>query len=171
MVAVHDVPSTYHVPVLLETQGMLQTLRDLLHLNKLTIPEASISKGSHTWNAWRTLTDSQEHIQKKVTIALVGKYTGLHDSYLSVIKSLEHSAMSCSRELKLVWVDSTHLEPRTEKTSASEYYKAWHEICTADGILVPGGFGGRGIEGMVAVVSKVGQSCSHCLHWLIYDEG
>ena len=134
---------------------MSKTLRDLLRLRDLTIPKSLVQNGCQTWDAWRALTDSQEQVRQRVTIALVGKYTGLHDSYLSVIKSLEHSAMACSRELNLVWVDSTHLEPRTEKTSASEYHKAWHAICEADGVLVPGGFGERGMEGMIAAVSSI----------------
>lgn len=79
----------------------------------------------------------------------MGKYTSLHDSYLSVVKSLEHAAMACSRKLNLIWVDASHLEPATSASSPAEFHKAWHEICTADGILVPGGFGHRGTEGMI----------------------
>lgn len=62
--------------------------------------------------------------------------------------------MACSRKLNLIWVESSHLETATEQASPGDYHKAWHEICTADGILVPGGFGTRGIEGMIAAVSK-----------------
>ena len=153
MVAVHDVPTTYHVPVLLETQGMLETLRTLLRLEELEIPKSLAHRGAQTWNAWRALTYSQDHVHETVSIALVGKYTNLHDSYLSVIKSLEHAAMACSRKLNLIWVDAAHLETATEQTSPGEYHKAWHEICTADGILVPGGLGTRGTEGMIAAVS------------------
>ena len=82
----------------------------------------------------------------------LGKYTNLHDSYLSVIKSLEHAAMACSRKLNLVWVDASHLELATQADSATagQYHKAWHEVYTAQGILVPGGFGHRGTEGMIA---------------------
>ena len=90
---------------------------------------------------------------ERVTIALVGKYTNLHDSYLSVIKSLEHSAMACARKLNLLWVDASNLEKGTLDTSPELYHKAWHELCTADGVLVPGGFGSRGTEGMVAAAN------------------
>ena len=58
--------------------------------------------------------------------------------------------MACHRKLQLVWVAAEHLEPATEKGSPGEYHKAWHQICTAQGILVPGGFGTRGTEGMIA---------------------
>ena len=157
--------------MLLETQKLPSTLQDLLHLQDLTISKSLIHHGSKIWSAWRALTDSQEQIRQRVSIALVGKYTKLHDSYISVIKSLEHSAMACSRELNLVWVDSKNLETKTEKESASEYHKAWHEICTADGILVPGGFGGRGIEGMVAAVSELAQEGYSLVGLISYDEG
>ena len=61
--------------------------------------------------------------------------------------------MACSRKLKLIWVDSSNLEYDTSTQSPAEYHKAWHEVCTADGILVPGGFGYRGTEGMIAAAS------------------
>ena len=153
VVAVHDVSSTYHVPVLLESQGMLRTLEGILRLKELDASPSLREKGRQTWHAWKALTTSQDHVHESVSIALVGKYTNLHDSYLSVIKSLEHAAMACSRILNLIWVDATHLEPATEAASPGEYHKAWHEICTAQGVLVPGGFGTRGTEGMIAAVS------------------
>lgn len=145
---------TYHVPVLLANQGMKDTLRDLLRLEDLSVSKSLIHRGSQTWNAWKALTDSQEHVGQEVTIALVGKYTKLHDSYFSVIKALEHSAMACSRKLKLIWVKAEDLETKAKEESASDHYEAWHNVCTADGILVPGGFDDRGIEGMVAAVSE-----------------
>ena len=150
VVAVHDVASTYHVPLLLENQGLLSSLRSILRLDLLTISPALIRKGTQTWHSWKTLTTSQDHLYQSVSIALVGKYTNLHDSYLSVIKSLEHAAMACSRKLNLIWVDASHLETATSTASPAEFHKAWHQVCTADGILVPGGFGHRGTEGMIA---------------------
>lgn len=145
----HDVASTYHVPLLLENQGFYPLLRDILCLDALSIPPLLASKGARTWSAWKKLTTSQNHFYQSVSIALVGKYTNLHDSYLSVIKSLEHAAMACSRKLDLVWVDSSHLEPAIQETSPVEFHKAWQQLCAAQGILVPGGFGDRGTEGMI----------------------
>lgn len=153
VVAVHDVSSTYHVPLLLERQGLIPLLQKVLCLQALTIPPTLKAKGRQTWKAWKNLTSSQEHVLQTVTIALVGKYTNLHDSYLSVIKSLEHAAMACSRKLNLVWIDASHLEPAANVTSPADFHKAWHTVCTAQGILVPGGFGSRGIEGMIAAAS------------------
>lgn len=138
--------------MLLEEQGLLAQLRDLFRLQTYQISPALVTKGQAIWQEWKTLTTSQERFleSEKVTIVLVGKYTNLHDSYLSVIKSLEHSAMACHRKLNLVWLDASNLEKATLETSPESYHKAWHELCTADGVLVPGGFGQRGTEGMVA---------------------
>jgi CTP synthase len=61
--------------------------------------------------------------------------------------------MAVSRRLDLVWIDASHLEPETLSSSPAEYHKAWHQLCTAQGILVPGGFGHRGTEGMIAAAS------------------
>lgn len=149
VVAVHDVKSTYHVPLLLERQGLVSLLREILKLDALNLSPSLVQKGASTWSAWKALTCSQDHHYQSVSIALVGKYTNLHDSYLSVIKSLEHAAMACSRKLKLVWVDASHLEEDTQVKSPADFHKAWHELCIAQGVLVPGGFGTRGTEGMI----------------------
>lgn len=150
VVAVHDVTTTYHVPLLLERQGIIPLLRDILKLDALTISPVLLAKGAATWEEWKTLTVAQERLFDTVTIALVGKYTNLHDSYLSVIKSLEHASMRCHRKLNLIWVDAAHLELETRDQDPAKFHKAWHEVCTAQGILVPGGFGQRGTEGMIA---------------------
>lgn len=68
---------------------------------------------------------------------------------MSVCKALEHAAMHCKKKLDLIWVDSSHLEDTTQQTSPADYHKAWHAVCMANGILVPGGFGHRGTEGMI----------------------
>lgn len=149
VVMVRDMPSIYQVPMLLEQQGLIPLLRKILALDGLTISPALTTKGRKTWVQWNSLTGSQHRYQDTVTIALVGKYIELHDSYLSIIKSLEHSAMRCNRRLDLRWVDSEHLEPAFREKDPAKFHKAWHEVCTAQGILVPGGFGERGTEGMI----------------------
>ena len=152
VIAVHDVNSTYHVPLLLEQQGLVSQLSTLFNLSSHAPSPSLLSYGQKIWSSWKSLTLSQDRYldSEKVSIALVGKYTNLHDSYLSVIKSLEHSAMAVGRKLNLVWVDASNLEKATLDQSPEAYHKAWHELCTADGVLVPGGFGTRGTEGMIA---------------------
>lgn len=150
VLAVRDMPSIYQVPVLLEQQKLIPLLREGLNLDAVTLPQSLVQKGSHIWETWKSLTMPNQQFFDPVSIALVGKYTEFHDSYLSVIKSLEHSAMRCKRRLQIIWVDSEHLERDTHEKDQAKFHKAWHQVCTADGVLVPGGFGLRGTEGMIA---------------------
>ncbi|KAK6461585.1 CTP synthase [Scheffersomyces coipomensis] len=149
VIAVHDVNSTYHVPLLLIQQKIMKFLSKKLQIKDISQP--AIIKGEQLLSKWKKLTSAHDRSFETVTIALVGKYTHLKDSYLSVIKALEHSSMSCNRRLKIEWVESSDLEEETKTADLSKYHKAWHYVCQADGILVPGGFGSRGIEGMIAV--------------------
>ncbi|KAL8773824.1 MAG: hypothetical protein Q9194_004202 [Teloschistes cf. exilis] len=152
VIAVHDVPSTYHVPLILESQGLIQILKDVLRLDALSIAPSLVQSGAKTWLNWKNLTTTQD-TAKTVKICLVGKYTALHDSYLSVRKSLEHASMRCGRKLEIIWLESDRLEPAMEEKSPGSFHEAWHLLCTASGILVPGGFGLRGTEGMVAAAN------------------
>lgn len=150
VVAIHDVNLTYHVPLLLQEQRMMKYLTRRLDLDGSKLEPTALVRGEALLLSWRKLTSSHDKSYETVTIALVGKYTNLKDSYLSVIKSLEHASMLCNRRLKIEWVESTDLEETIKESSLADYHKAWHHVCQADGILVPGGFGSRGIEGMVA---------------------
>ncbi|KAF9737202.1 CTP synthase [Paraphaeosphaeria minitans] len=150
VIMVRDMPSIYQVPMLLEQQGLILSLKKILALDTLTISEVLTKRGEQTWAQWQALTGTQtRNFHDTVEIALVGKYTELHDSYLSVIKSLEHSAMRCNRLLKIRWIDSEHLEPKTQTSEPAKFHSAWHAMCEAKGVLVPGGFGIRGTEGMI----------------------
>ncbi|TVY43678.1 CTP synthase [Lachnellula subtilissima] len=149
VLAVHNVLTTYHVPLLLEKQGLIKNLTSMLNLDAIPRASSLVDRGARTWTEWKNLTSSQERLFETVNITLVGKYTNLHDSYLSVIKSLEHSAMRCGKKLNLVWVDASNLEEEARTDNPAEFHKAWHAVCTANGILVPGGFGHRGTEGMI----------------------
>ncbi|KAI0460864.1 CTP synthase ura7 [Komagataella kurtzmanii] len=149
VLAVHDVNSTYHVPLLLREQKQMDFLTDRLKLKSLNLSSEMKTKGAELLSRWSSVTTSHDRSFETVSIAIVGKYTNLHDSYLSVIKALEHSAMRCERKLEIVWVESSNLGPDSQETNKADFHKAWHSLCCADGILVPGGFGSRGIEGMV----------------------
>lgn len=143
VLGVHDVESTYHVPLLLEQQGMVNFFQRRLGL------EPKKDLGRDLRRRWRELTASHDRLIDSVEIVLVGKYISLQDSYMSVVKSLEHAALRCHRKLKLKWVDSSHLEPQTEKENPVKFYEARASLCSAKGIIVPGGFGVRGTEGMI----------------------
>ena len=77
-----------------------------------------------------------------VNIAIVGKYTALHDAYLSVVEALKHGGIENKTAVKITWVDSEHVN----STNVEKVFEG------VDGILVPGGFGDRGIEGMVDAI-------------------
>lgn len=80
------------------------------------------------------------------------QYTGLSDSYLSVIKALKHASIAANRALELCWVEASDLEPATKAEDPAKHEAAWRVIQEVDGIVVPGGFGNRGVEGKVACV-------------------
>ena len=80
---------------------------------------------------------------------MIGKYVKLSDSYASVIKALKHAAIAANVSLTIHPVEAEHLEHKTSGHS-KQYHEAWAKLCASNGILVPGGFGVRGVEGKVA---------------------
>jgi len=91
--------------------------------------------------------DKWDSLTQEVSIAMVGKYTELSDAYLSVIKALQHACLAASRKLRIEWIEAGSLESDSTEEEAVAYEDAWRRVRAADGILVPGGFGGRGVEG------------------------
>jgi CTP synthase len=98
---------------------------------------------------WASLTDKVNKATEEVSIAMVGKYNVQGDSYLSIVSALRHSCLSVGVKLRLVLVDSFHLEKPQLLKDAALYDSAWEALRHADGVLVPGGFGVRGVEGKV----------------------
>ncbi|KAI9511858.1 CTP synthase [Russula earlei] len=152
VVGVHDVTSIYHVPLLLQSQGIVGFLRRRLNLTNLSLSSKMLERGTLLESRWKTITTDQERLFDHVSIALVGKYTDLKDSYMSVIKALEHAAFRCRRKLTLHWVESSQLEPEQQDADPRKYHDAWRTVVGANGILVPGGFGERGTEGMILAI-------------------
>ncbi|KAG0026667.1 CTP synthase ura7 [Podila clonocystis] len=151
VLAVRDCSSVYHVPELLKDQGMVDYLWKRLNIEKtISITPALKEKGSDMWRKWNQLTSAQERLHDSVTIVLVGKYTNLQDSYASVVKALEHASLNCHKKLIMKWVEASDLEPETRSSNPVKYHEAWQDLCSAQGILVPGGFGNRGVEGKIA---------------------
>ncbi|MBV18926.1 MAG: CTP synthetase [Euryarchaeota archaeon] len=133
VISTHDVPNIYHVPLMLEAQGLCATLGLKVQPNGLL-------------DDWRRMAHHLDALEENVTIAMVGKYTGLSDAYLSVIKALQHAAMAADRKLTIDWLEASDLEP---EASDDVHEDAWSRLRAADGILVPGGFGHRGVEGKI----------------------
>ncbi|KAJ3305183.1 CTP synthase ura7 [Kappamyces sp. JEL0829] len=145
VMAVHDCKSVYHVPLLLKEQGLLNILQNRLKLTpKIDAPAKAL------FTKWRNMTERVTRLHDRVKIILVGKYTSLHDSYISVVKSLEHAALACNLGLDLEWVEAEDLEPDCLNRDPVKYHDAWRKVVGVQGILVPGGFGSRGTEGKIA---------------------
>ena len=133
VISTHDVPNIYHVPLMLEAQGLCATLGLKVQPNGLL-------------DDWRRMAHHLDALEENVTIAMVGKYTDLSDAYLSVIKALQHAAMASDRKLTIDWLEAGELEHGVPDDVHAD---AWKRLRAADGILVPGGFGHRGVEGKI----------------------
>ena len=142
VVSAHDVSNLYQIPISLYEQSVLNKVAN--HLG-FEVPDSL-----PMLDDWKHMADKVDRLEEQVHIAMVGKYTGLSDSYLSVIKALQHSAYAVDRKLVIDWIESTDLDPHdvTEK-----HDEAWDLLKAADGILVPGGFGNRGVEGKIAAAN------------------
>lgn len=101
VLGVHNVSSTYHVPLLMQDQGLVSFLHKRLNLSSIQVAPKLIASGERLSARWKDLTVGQERLYDTVSIVLVGKYTSLQDSYMSVVKSLEHASMRCGRKLDL----------------------------------------------------------------------
>ncbi|XP_064628974.1 CTP synthase 1-like [Lineus longissimus] len=148
VIGVHDVSSIYRVPLMLEEQNVVDYLTERLHLkcSASAKPRKFLAK-------WRDLADRYDRMLKEVTIALVGKYTKLEDAYASVIKALKHAALACNHRLNLKCIEAADLEVTTQKEDPVRYHEAWQQLCSSNGILVPGGFGSRGTEGKIMAIN------------------
>jgi CTP synthase len=124
-----DVDILYDAPLAMEKENLAQVACECL---KLDCPEPDLKEWQDMCTAWKNPT-------KKVDIALVGKYTQLHDAYISVVEALKHGGVANSAEVNIKWVDSETVN----KDNVAEI------LGDVAGVIVPGGFGDRGIEGMI----------------------
>uniref|UniRef100_A0A665T3I8 CTP synthase n=1 Tax=Echeneis naucrates TaxID=173247 RepID=A0A665T3I8_ECHNA len=147
VVCVHDVSSVYKVPLILENQGVVNYF-----CQRLNLPVDMRHRKMHT-NLSKLLKFFFFSPGFHVSIALVGKYTKLSDSYTSVIKALQHSALAINHKLEVKYIDSADLEPATLKDEPVKYHEAWQKLCSSNGVLVPGGFGVRGTEGKILAIN------------------
>ena len=122
-------PSLYAAPLMLEDAG----------LANVVCRELGLESAEPDLSEWRNLVNNIESIDKEVTIGLVGKYVQLHDAYLSVAEALHHAGIGLGVDVKIEWIDSEELN----ESNISE------RLSGLSGIIVPGGFGDRGIEGMI----------------------
>lgn len=137
----HDVSNIWQVPIILENQNAHRTI--CKHLQLGNSDQICLSH-------WREkLADRWDNLSAKVSIALIGKYTGLQDAYLSIIKALQHACLSAGLRLQLLWVEASQLEDTAAKDNPKSFKENWNKLKQGDGIVVPGGFGWRGVEGKI----------------------
>ncbi len=127
-----DADSLYEVPLMLEKEGLAEVVCKRLGL-ECVAPDLT---------DWLAMVDRVRHISGKVRIGLVGKYVELRDAYLSVAEALRHGGIAHGSEVDIVWISSEDITPLNVK----------ERLAGLHGILVPGGFGDRGIEGKITTV-------------------
>ncbi|MDR1453080.1 MAG: CTP synthase [Candidatus Margulisbacteria bacterium] len=130
----HNVVSIYEVPLLLEQEKMPDVVLELLGLSKKQNPDLT---------DWKAYVEKMKACGRTVTIAVAGKYVALEDAYISIAESIKHAAVQQGFKARIKWVN----------TEALESESAWQEqLAGIDGLVVPGGFGSRGIEGKIKVI-------------------
>lgn len=127
-----DADSLYDLPIMMEEEGLADAVCEKLGLENRT-PDLT---------EWKAVIEKSKNLHSQVKIALVGKYVELHDAYISVAESLKHAGIHLGTEVKIDWINAEELDE-------SNYEE---RLKTADGILVPGGFGNRGIEGKILAI-------------------
>ncbi len=125
-------PSLYEVPLMLEKEGLADSVCH--HLN-LENKQPNLSD-------WIEMVERQKNAHKEVTIGLVGKYVALQDAYLSVAEALHHGGIVNDAKVNILWINSEEINRENVKDTLSK----------CDGIIVPGGFGNRGIQGMIDAI-------------------
>lgn len=130
-----DARSIYEVPVMLEDEGLGRIIEDKLGLER-RVPDLS---------DWVEISRKASNPERSCTIALVGKYVALHDAYKSVVEALYHGGLASNARVNIKWVDSSALDD-------ADYSEVEQALKDVDGILVPGGFGSRGIPGKLKAI-------------------
>ena len=126
-----DLDDIYEVPLRMFDEGLDNAVNDRLKLNS----------NSQDLSQWKTMVDLKQNAINTVKIAILGKYFGLPDSYLSVVESLKHSCLQNNVKLDLHWIDADNFE--------------LDSLADMDGVIVPGGFGYRGIEGKISAIQYI----------------
>ncbi|KAM3362822.1 CTP synthase isoform X1 [Capsicum galapagoense] len=141
IISLHDVSNIWRVPLILRDQKAHESILRVMNLKGVA--------REPVFGEWTSRTELCDRLHEPVRVAMVGKYTGLSDSYLSVLKALLHSSVACRRKLFVDWVPASDLEDETAIENLENYRTAWNLLKGADAILVPGGFGDRGVEGKI----------------------
>jgi len=127
-----DANHLYEVPLLLEKEGLAQ----------LVLQKVKLENRKPDLTEWENMVSKIKNLKETVKIALVGKYIELHDAYISIVEALDHGGIENDCRIELDWIDAEIINDKNVK----------EKLASADGILVPGGFGDRGIEGKISAI-------------------
>ncbi|HTV12614.1 MAG TPA: CTP synthase [Acidimicrobiales bacterium] len=136
-----DAPNLYEIPLALHEEGLDDYVCGILRLNELAANDQA-GKARPNLSRWEALVQRAELASKPVRVGLIGKYVNLPDAYLSVVEALKHGCYAHGARLQLDWVQAEEVEGLMVEGRLKDL----------DGMIVPGGFGERGIEGMIAAV-------------------
>lgn len=126
--------SIYEVPLMMQDQG----------LDDIVIKKLGLEERPCDMTEWKEMVHKILNPSKDITVAIVGKYVALHDAYLSVVEALDHAGIATGTKVNLRWIDSEELDDTS--VDPKEVYEG------IDGIVVPGGFGSRGVEGKIRTI-------------------
>lgn len=167
IISLHDVSNIYRVPLMMVEQNLpsmlVQRLRIKPWAKRKSMKYAQANdlvniEKSKLIKDWTELAHSVDEPETKCVIALVGKYCDQGDAYASVMKALTHSAIATKQRLRIEWIDASDLAPDEESDTTNENDDndqsavAWERLKKCDGLVVPGGFGFRGMEGKIAAI-------------------
>jgi CTP synthase len=127
-----DADTLYEIPLMLEKEGLANIVCDKLSLE---CSEPDLEE-------WKEMSGREKSLKGNVKIALVGKYVELHDAYISIVESLKHAGIYHGTNVEIMWINSEEVNDDNASTILAE----------ADGVLVPGGFGDRGVEGKISSI-------------------
>jgi CTP synthase len=144
VVGLPDTESIYRVPVILHEAGLGEATIDLLGLRERVDGDRSRESQSNLVCFWRDFADRITGPRQELTVAITGKYTGVRDSYASIINALEHSGAHLGARVTLRWIETTDICQPADAARALE---------GAHGVIVPGGFGVRGTDGKIACIN------------------
>lgn len=144
----------YRVPLQLVDQGILNILIDKFNLDKNIKIDFS---------RWNELLKASDKANLNLKIVLVGKYTKSNDAYASVLKATEHAATSLGAKIKCLFIESSNLEETQKENNIDSFNAAWDTLKEASGIIIPGGFDKRGVDGKISAIKYCRENKIPCL--------
>ena len=133
----YDLRDIYEIPLILKKEGVDESICEILNLKSKDV------KQKLSLSEWENFVRKTKRAKKEIKIGIVGKYTNVHDSYISILKALEHVGPHLGVRVKVLWFESSTLD---RKKNIGEMLK------DIDGLIIPGGFGKRGIEGKIKAI-------------------